>query len=535
MADDINATSSENTPEEQSTDTTVNEVIEDTTSEEDDIETSLFNDVSTDQERQELTDLLDELDILSDEKQDEARKQRIEAIKKECIINLHTISVDEIKKRYTAIVREVVNISGTIKKDEKPTEAQKAELTALSDAATKIKEYLDTHNDVLVTEGDRLKTITADDGFTANKYKDQVTDKNKLIEKFKTMDKMSAQQITSFMNFANSNTKRITLVNSGFMITMKAPTVGELNELYNELAEHADEYGYIYGAYSYMFVSAMNKKLILSFMHQHIIGSTFKSYKNYEDFCKVFSFNDFDTLVHAMTTLMYPEGYQYTIECSDQTECKHSETKQLDLNKFKYVLANRIPADCQARLISPAQVDASALTKYRAALTPDKVVAVDGTHSKTPLDVEFKLAMKVPTMAEYFAACDDFNSSIQSLIDEKDINKVLAKVQLRHLRMFSSWIREITMTTLDADENAISQTITNKDAILNILDEFVQIKSIVDDINNFIKSSNPVVICIPVLPCPNCGKMPSGNINGFVPVDLVSDFFSMCRLFIIAD
>jgi len=341
---------------------------------------------------------------------------------------------------------------------------------------------------------------------------------------------LSGEKAVTMMLSVNRNIKRIKLMNSGFFIDIKSPLLSEINILYNSLSDSADEYGKMFGTFFYLYADLEIKKQIIDFISNLIINSNLKGWSNKNTLKKNISINDYPSILHSISCLMYKNGYVIKSICP---ECGYVEEEKVDLNLLKYHNFSVMPEFCLDTISSTNVITPSTARKYRNELLSALINDLpENKDNKFVLDIDnFSLELKVPSIYDHIEYGDKYNSKLTKVVYSGDVKQIIQYLKFNYCQMFVPWISSIT-NYFDKENN---QGIKTEDSsifpvILDSIQEKTESEEFTDKILNFISNTSVTHMCYPVNPCPNCGKEPSNAKNGYVFFDAQKNFFIHCAM-----
>jgi len=341
---------------------------------------------------------------------------------------------------------------------------------------------------------------------------------------------VSGEKALTMMFSVNRNIKRIKLINSGFSIDIKSPLLSEINIIYNKISDSIDEYGRMFGTFFYLYADLEIKKILVDFAFSLVINSNLRNWNKKDVLAKNISINDYPAILHAISCLMYKNGYVLKSVCPS---CEYVESEVIDLNLLKYHNFDALNEFCLKTISSTSQVKPSTVNEYKKELLLSLVKSVDEVDNKFILNIgKYSLELGVPSIYKHLSYGDEYNAKLTEMVYSEDISKIMQYLKYNYCQMFVPWIKSITCFV---DENNTNGIKTEDSSIFPIILDKIQedeniseifIKKMVD----FISETNATFICYPVNPCPNCHKEVTNTKDGYVFFDAQKNFFIHCAM-----
>ena len=332
--------------------------------------------------------------------------------------------------------------------------------------------------------------------------------------------KITAQD-GGFREFAkiSGTVRRIPLPNSGFSVDICAPTKAAIYEFIHALNLDMTEYGQTMGAHFYMYHDLYVKQTAWTFIQKTIVGATLHNWDKRNVLEEAVSLHDFSTLLLAIASLMYPNGYrEFAHVCAS---CDHVENVNIDLRKLHKTDFTKMPSQCihDLNMKNRGLMGSDDLRRYHENLNFQEEVRF-GTYG-------FRL--KVPSLQDYFTAGDAYNAEVQKAYGD-NVREIDNIINYRFNRILTPWVRTAVAYGEDDTGKEDVYSYTDDISVINELMDAVQTED--DDnilrnaITSFINKTQLSHICYPVFECPSCGYMPQTN-TGFFTVDPLRVFFTM--------
>lgn len=376
-----------------------------------------------------------------------------------------------------------------------------------------------------------------------NTYKHEIKDPNdpektELIEIKDSYPKLkkslqgkivSAKEAKLYTLIQHRNLKKVMLPNSGVYVLLRCPILEELNILFNQLTDMVSEYGYLFGSYFYLFHDFQIKETFIEMIKKYWIEDcNIKNWRKGNTLFKNISIHDYQTILHGLCSLMFKNGYDFTIVCSNE-ECLYKETKTIDVNLIKHYILSSIPEEELKFLADKSIKDSKQLKKYR------KNIISDINNTYQPFNM-YRIHLKAPTIDEYINYGNKFNNDLIDTVhntnNTSSLEDIESYIRYCYFKIFTPWIEKIEILNEDSSVNYIVEDTEAIEFTLGVIQNEYQgsYEEFVKPIIDFIKFSNFVMIAIPINPCPKCGTIPENTINGLLPLDIQESFFIMSTM-----
>lgn len=354
------------------------------------------------------------------------------------------------------------------------------------------------------------------------------------------VDVTGIEAMNAFMS-AVSGFLKVNLMNSGFWVTLRRPQIIELQGIFDSLELEQKEIGYMVGAHFALCADVyLKRKFIEALIDYRIInGSNLEGIYKDDNFAQAVSYLDYETLVHAVLTLMSrSKGLRTRVACPN---CRKIDlVEDIDIGSCKVInrdlITDEVRAwwaqtkDAQGRPIKRTLKD---VKKYQNEILKPQhsfIEKFSNNNLDTPRNI--RLNLRVPTMAEYFEDGALFANKLNKLIDERDVGsserrKIMAANLGAHLfQMITPWVRNIEM--LD-DEGKVAFRTADRDPIMMILDTTTQDKDEaikpLKEIEAYTASTKFVWIGMFSMECPHCHSKPDFGLDQFFPLEVQTIFF----------
>lgn len=332
------------------------------------------------------------------------------------------------------------------------------------------------------------------------------------------------------------STFRVPLWNSGFWITLRAPSEPDILELQRVLIDDKimlgrSSYGMIHSN-----ITSYVVQRLLDFALSHLHQTTIEV-PNDKDIRDFISCHDIPTIVWGIACAIWPQGFKFQRSCiSSPEKCQHTVIQKLKLGKILWTNTNSLSEWQIAHMssVGPASKKAEDVLRYQSeSLKAQKREVVINKGQ----DSEFKIVLKTPTAEQYIDSgarwisgiVDIVNRAISNTasINEKN-NYITKRGKATTLRQYGHWVDKIEL----GDNNTIEDTETIE-STLNVFSSDDKVREeIIKAVTSYIASSTLTVIGIPSYDCPVCGtdqtpavELP--NHTNIIPVDVYTTFFTL--------
>ena len=320
---------------------------------------------------------------------------------------------------------------------------------------------------------------------------------------------------------------RIPLYNSGFWLSIKPPTVSELDAFVREVDNDFKEFGRILGAHYHLIFNIYIKKKLVDLIFNNLIGSNFDNFKNKQALLDVISLNDYDTLAWALCTMMYIDGINIGVYCTN-IDCGYVDKSQyIDLSKCNFLNHDVFNADAVKWMLSGFT---EKTPKNYKDLEHYRINILKGTKTIKDIDGTNVYTLEVPTMRRYLEIGEELlDNIIESVHGERDTStqRLSTEISYNVYKMLTPWISKMTML-----ENGVTQFITSdSNAIMESLDiGYGEDNNIYAEVESFLKDSRVCYFGITSLKCPKCGKIPNLAKDNMFVFDMEHLFFGLSYL-----
>lgn len=294
--------------------------------------------------------------------------------------------------------------------------------------------------------------------------------------------------------------------NSGIWITLKAPTVYQLADLYDTISREVIELGKqtnggIFGntqVYINNHLVTLAEKLVYDWSLNEQHGSK----RSLRDVLLV---PDIETIAWALAVIMHPNGYPFEEACTvDVEKCNHVYSTIININKLFWVNKKRL---------SKQQIDFMGATIKTKRHWDDIVKYRNEAEWLEPVRIDygnFELSITTPTIGEHIEAgyrwITELEKSSREVMHDSTDNKlnevIYNRAALTVTRSYSHYVKAIIFKN--------GARITESTDIDNALNEISNSPDLVEKftkgVNDQILNSTISIVAVNRHRCPNCQK-----------------------------
>ena len=336
------------------------------------------------------------------------------------------------------------------------------------------------------------------------------------------------------MNSLIGGIRRIRLYNSGISVNLRSLSLTALNNYYREVNTSDFEYGKMFGAFYYMYSDlSITKYVIENLLPILICGSNYRHWKDTDKLLQTLTFQDFQTILWAASTMMHPEGVTVNFTCGEPG-CGHITKELVDLSKLRLINTELINDDMYAIMSKNGLVSDDDIQQFH-----------EKSGLKKSLKFEYRIGdsvrkwtihLKQANLYDYVKVGDDYMHYLQETVGITSSAEVQSYTQYNYYHVFKPWIESVDLTIfnpLSNTEQMYSWTNDSEDPkedpIMDMLDNFqIYLPSeFGEKMKQYILDTKISHICFYFPRCPKCGKVPQMSYNGFIPYDVMNSFFTL--------
>lgn len=319
---------------------------------------------------------------------------------------------------------------------------------------------------------------------------------------------------------------KVHLYNSGFWISIKPITMGQMDAWMESIDRDFKELGKIIGGQSQMVLDVFIKQKFMEILPDCIVESNLLDWQNPEVLNDAISFNDYETLMWAFSSIMYKDGIGIGVHCTNPDCLYRDDTQYIDLMHGLQINDKVLNPKAMKWLLEGCNNSISRtleeVKRYQTELISRDVVL------EFP-DQGMKLHLATPSMTKYLtygtALIADLAATIHGELNYRSSN-VYKQLAFNLYRMLAPWVGQIELLDDDNQPNSILEEVND---IAQALDySFGNEVRLYERINEFIGKSRAVYFGTTMLECPKCHKRPNFSEDHFIPWDMEHVFFGLC-------
>jgi hypothetical protein len=342
------------------------------------------------------------------------------------------------------------------------------------------------------------------------------------------------QRVTSMMSNLGQ-TLHVPMYASGFWLMLKAPTLSEWIALDNKIAFEKSEISRRSRGLALSNVTVVVKGHIMDFILDRVIDCSIADWTP-ELIRENLDSRDFPALTTYCAATAYTNGFPISIPCiTDASKCMHYTRDLINLTKIVWTDSNKLSA-MQKTFMSKRRErrNLEQLKAYRESfVTPDSNVFVVNDH----INIEFAAPLFETELNQGYA----WLQSLQMAIDEafgqefsgnRRDTYLNNQIKATSVRAWSHWIKRISISSIDKDDNEVIENIEDLDTINTLCVNFSSDNELADRLEKavmaFINDSVVSLVAVPNFACPNCGSYhvtADGPNKHLLPIDPISYFF----------
>jgi len=321
----------------------------------------------------------------------------------------------------------------------------------------------------------------------------------------------------------------VPLWHSGFWIRIKAPSEGDLLELYRQMTSEKIALGR--ASYGLLFSNNTSyaSRILLDFCIENMYESSL-AIKEGDNIRKYIRTPDLPILFWGLACSVYSNGFQYTRPCiSDPEKCNHIVKEKLDLSKLLWTDTTALTQH-QINHMTKRQrssMETDTLKRYT-----DEFIR--GQNKKIALSDQVNIIAKIPTVVEHIDAGYRWINTIEenyskALIQDesKRDDYLLSQGKATVMRQYAHFVESIEVA------GDVYDDVETIEEVLNDLTASDKLRStFMDKVAEYLDDSVVSLIAIPTFTCPNCGgeQLSSKALTrhpNLIPLDIVQTFFTL--------
>ena len=305
----------------------------------------------------------------------------------------------------------------------------------------------------------------------------------------------------------------VPLWHSGFWITLKAPTSSQLIAVDRLLSDEKIILGRQTNGLIYSNVSVYLRRTLVDLALACIYDASIENFSR-EALLDLIRVTDYNIIMLALGSAMYPNGYPLAQPCSDNpTACTHVTHERVALPKLNWVDRSQL-TPWQVTFMS----DMGSIKKTTGDIKRYQSEGAWNATHRIALTDDVAIINKVPTLREDLQGGVRWVESVVAsvrelydetvLADEETLNlRIAEQSRAAALRQYDSWIEAYVITE---EEDTEPYLINDRETIERTCETLVAEPDIVhqafEGIGQFIDRSTINLVGIPNYPCPVCQK-----------------------------
>lgn len=336
--------------------------------------------------------------------------------------------------------------------------------------------------------------------------------------------KLGGRNAKMFSLSKGKMTEKVDLITSGFYVSIRAISPGDLDYFYNKISGSIETYGSLLGSLFYMYADVEIKRYLTYLLKSCVFESNLNKFDKGDRLLKYLSIYDMYLILLRLLRLMNRDGYPITIKCNNIISpepvelCDYKEEIIVDLDDIQKTDFSKIPTDEVSFLCSTANKNADEVLRYQKAYV-EKC-------GNTFIANGFKFTLRIPVLMDNILQGDVFNDTLVTTVNDLDKGDSIGRfINANQNRVHIQWIESMTSIEEDGSEGFI---LDETEPINNLLESMLinnEYGAVVEGIDAFIERSTPHYFGYLSEPCPKCGHL-SGDENGYIPFEVIDHFFT---------
>ena len=319
---------------------------------------------------------------------------------------------------------------------------------------------------------------------------------------------------------------RIQLYNSGFWITIRPIQVVDASAFIHEVDADFKELGRIIGGQFHLVLGVYLKHKVLEILPDLIVSSNLEDWDQPEVLGDAISYQDYDTILWGICCAMYRDGIGIGVHCTNP-ECRNVDNNQyVDLTKACYINPEVFNQEAMMWMLNTRTTRTlQDCINYRTnILKSNQTISVDNNTD---------MVMTVPSLARYAKLGIELVGKMEAAIyrtKNKKNDELMNQITFHMYKMLAPWISKIIYkgNTGNVSDDVI---IDDYDAICTALESEIDTQgTLYDKIEAYIRDTKCSMYCLTSLECPKCHKKPDLNADGLFPLDAEYLFFGLSCL-----
>lgn len=327
---------------------------------------------------------------------------------------------------------------------------------------------------------------------------------------------------------------RVPLWHSGIWINMKAPSEAQLVELERRLTQEKITLGRMTNGLIFSNVSVYHHSFLINFALSLVFDCSVPNFTP-EQLKKRILLTDMPTLMWALASTIYPNGYRYHRPCvADPSVCTYVAEELLDLTRLSWTDQAALNDSQRAHMVrKTAKFPDVELERYR---EQHRYVSKGQVILKDEGGVKVVMQLRVPTLSDYeesgFAWVDTIDAQTtqafgSTMTGDARNSYILEQAQATSLRQYAHWIKSITINGRQVidDRKTLEDTVGTLTNDVNVRTAFFE------GVRSYISDTTISLIAIPTYSCPSCklDQQTAEEIKHphLIPLDMAMVFFTL--------
>ena len=321
----------------------------------------------------------------------------------------------------------------------------------------------------------------------------------------------------------------VPLWHSGFWITLRSPSEGELLELYRTITSDKAQLGRATYGLLFANTTVYTNKALLDFVIDNVYETSLKLPEN-EDLRKHIKMQDLSLLIWGLACATWPNGFTYNRGCiADIDKCQHIVTAKLNLSKLLATDLSRLTERQISHMTNRQRgsMDLDSLKRYQEEF-------ILGHEKLVKLSDNLEMILDMPSASQYIDAGFKWIGSIedryaramtQDASSREDY--LMQQAQATSMRQYAHFVKKLIIDgeEIEAVED-IEVLLNDMSASDDIREEFMKLCA------QYLDDAVVSLVAIPTYDCPSCGKPQKKEIDGtpyseLIPLDVAQAFFPL--------
>jgi len=361
---------------------------------------------------------------------------------------------------------------------------------------------------------DKIKGGVSLDGVV---YRDKYANKSDFLESVPNNAVLKNNNAIRSITLLSQSIMQVSFYNSGFNVVLRAPLLAELSDYWRACTDKQNEYGRIFGQLCFIPADIYCRSAAMDLFEKLVIDSNLVDFSVPGVLRKALSFLDFETMLWAISCVMFPKGVKIDHICHED-KCRHTESVMIDVKSLRFNDYTLMSADNIKYTNSNEKRTVDDLIKYKASIKNDK--------EQVRIDDEWSTTIGIPSFFEYEESSLSFISEMERKIQLSALAEVNDYVNARYFALLAPFTKLVTYVS---KENGKVINFEGIEGNISKLLESLQSGSISfsKTVHDFVISKKITHICYTLNACPSCGKIPASAVGRLVPCDVQNTFFTL--------